>query len=166
AIAGYEILEELGRGGMGVVYKARQLGLNRIVALKMVLAGGHAGPKSLGRFRSEALAVAKLQHPNIVQIYEVGEQDGRPYFSLEYIDGGSLSHKTARKPQTPEFAARMTETLARAMHFAHSRGIIHRDLKPANILLTPDGQPKITDFGLAKAVEEESGQTRSGVILG
>jgi tetratricopeptide (TPR) repeat protein len=166
-VEGYEILGELGRGGMGVVYKARQIALNRLVALKMVLAGGHASPDQLARFKVEALAVAKLQHPNIVQIYEISEQDGLPYFSLEFVDGGCLSHKVGRKPQPPEFAARMTETLARAMHFAHSRGIVHRDLKPANVLLTADGQPKITDFGLAKAVEEESStQTRSGVILG
>ena len=119
-VEGYDLLEELGRGGMGVVYKARQLGLNRIVALKMVLAGEHAGPKSLGRFRSEAEAVARLQHPNIVQIYEVGEQDGRPYFSLEYVDGGSLAKHLAGFPQPAQPSARIVETLARAIHHGAS----------------------------------------------
>jgi len=179
-VAGYEIIEELGRGGMGVVYRARQVGLNRIVALKMVLAGVHAGPKSLGRFRSEAEAVAKLQHPNIVQIYEVGEQDGRPFFSLEYVDGGSLARRLAGTPQSPQAAAALTETLARAIHYAHQRGIIHRDLKPANILVCGGGPAaeglagseasqrhyKITDFGLAKQVESATAHSHSGAVVG
>jgi serine/threonine-protein kinase len=165
-VPGYKIVGELGRGGMGVVYKARQVGLKRLVALKMVLAGAHAGPAQLARFYSEAEAVAGLQHPNIVQIYEVGQQSGLPFFSLEFVDGGSLADKTHRQPQPPREAAHMVETLARAMHYAHERGIIHRDLKPANVLLTATGIPKITDFGLAKRLEGDSSQTKSGTLLG
>ena len=165
-VPGYEIVGELGRGGMGVVYKARQRGLNRWVALKMVLAGAHAGPSQLARFQTEAEAVARLQHPNIVQIYDVGELDGLPYFSLEYIDGLSLDQKIHRQPQPPREAAHLIETLARAMDYAHENGIIHRDLKPANVLMTSDGKPKITDFGLAKRLEEDSSQTKSGTLMG
>jgi tetratricopeptide (TPR) repeat protein/tRNA A-37 threonylcarbamoyl transferase component Bud32 len=165
-VVGYQILGELGRGGMGVVYQARQRKLNRVVALKMVLAGAHAGPHQLSRFQTEAEAVARLQHPNIVQIYEVGEHDGLPFCSLEFIDGDSLSKKIAGKPQPPREAAEVTELLALAMAAAHERGIIHRDLKPANVLLTKDGVPKITDFGLAKRLEDDSSQTKSGTLLG
>src|SRR6516225_507485 len=165
-VPGYEIVGELGRGGMGVVYKARQRGLNRWVALKMVLAGAHAGAAQLARFHTEAEAVARLQHPNIVQIYDVGELDGLPYFSLEFIDGPSLDQKIHRQAQPPREAADLTETLARAMHYAHENGIIHRDLKPANVLMTSDGKPKITDFGLAKRLEEDSSQTKSGTLMG
>jgi serine/threonine-protein kinase len=166
-VAGYRILGELGRGGMGVVYKARQRGLNRLVALKMVLAGAHASAHQLSRFHIEAEAVARLQHPNIVQIYEVSEQDGLPFFSLEFVDGGPLDRKLGGKPQPPREAAQLCATLARAMHFAHEHGILHRDLKPANVLMTEDGIPKITDFGLAKRLEEDdSSQTKSGTILG
>lgn len=166
AVAGYEILGVLGRGGMGVVYKARQPGLKRVVALKMILSGGHAGEDDLGRFRSEAQAVARLQHPNIVQIYEVGDDEGRPYFSLEYVDGGCLTRQLDGHPQHPRQAAEMTLVLTRAIAHAHAHGIVHRDLKPANVLLTKDGTPKITDFGLAKRLEDDAGQTRSGSILG
>ena len=166
-VAGYQILGELGRGGMGVVYKARQRGLNRLVALKMVLAGAHASAQQLSRFNIEAEAVARLQHPNIVQIYEVGEQEGLPFFSLEFVNGGPLDKKIAGMPQSAAESAQMTEAMARAMHFAHEQGIAHRDLKPANILLTSDGIPKITDFGLAKRLEEmDSSQTRTGTIMG
>jgi serine/threonine-protein kinase len=165
-VPGYEIVGVLGRGGMGVVYQARQVGLNRLVALKMVLAGVHAGPEDLARFRLEAEAVAKLQHSNIVQIYEVGEADGRPYLSLEFVGGGSLTQKINGTPLPVRRAAQLVETLARAMHAAHQRGIVHRDLKPANILLTDEGTPKITDFGLAKRLDVETGHTRSGAILG
>lgn len=163
---GYEILEEIGRGGMGVVYKARQVSLNRLVALKMLLDGEHAGTENLVRTRREAAAVAQLQHPNIVQIHEVGEHNGRPYLALEFIAGGTLSQRLAGTPQSAPVAVEMLESLARAMHAAHLRGIIHRDLKPANILVTTDGMLKITDFGLAKRLEARATQTQSGVIMG
>ncbi|HEY7328718.1 MAG TPA: tetratricopeptide repeat protein [Gemmataceae bacterium] len=167
-IANYEILGVLGRGAVGVVYKARQIGLNRLVALKMLLAGSHAGQRELMRFRVEAEAVARLRHPNIVQVYEVGEHNGLPFFSLEFVEGGSLHGKMEGKPLTPQSAAKIMVALCQAMHFAHEHNIIHRDLKPANILLTPDGVPKITDFGLAKRLEEneESSQTKTGTLMG
>ncbi|HMF12923.1 MAG TPA: serine/threonine-protein kinase, partial [Gemmataceae bacterium] len=180
SVPGYEILGELGRGGMGVVYQARQIGLQRIVALKMVLNGNQAGPKYLARFRAEAEAIGRLQHPNIVQIYDVGEAEGRPYFVFEFVAGGNLAQYLRGTPQPVRPAAQLVETLARAVHAAHAKGVIHRDLKPANILLSrsstdlPDPTdlkhagdlsstesvqsvksvdlfcPKITDFGLAK----------------
>ncbi|MCI0459995.1 MAG: tetratricopeptide repeat protein [Gemmataceae bacterium] len=181
-IPGYEVLEELGRGGMGVVYKARQQGLNRLVALKMILSGAHAGPDQLARFRAEAEAVAALQHPNIVQIYEIGEHEGRPYFSLEFVAGGSLTARLGGTPLPADQAARLVEPLARAMHSVHERGIIHRDLKPGNVLLAacglanPEGYsakpqaaevtPKITDFGLARQLDTDSGHTSTGAVLG
>src|SRR5262249_49925778 len=129
-VPGYEVAVELGRGGMGVVYKARQVGLNRWVALKMVLTGAHADEAQLARFQTEAEAVAELAHPNIVQIYEVGRYAGLPYFSLEFVSGGSLADKVHRQPQPPREAAHLVETLARAVGYAHKRGIVHRDLKP------------------------------------
>jgi serine/threonine-protein kinase len=135
SVPGYEILSELGRGGMGVVYKARHVRLGRLVALKMILAGAHAGALGLARFRAEAEAVAKLQHPNIVQIYETGEHEGRPYFSLEFVEGGSLDARLHDGPLPVRAAAELVESLARAMDFAHQKGIVHRDLKPANVLL-------------------------------
>src|SRR5262245_51956504 len=133
-IGNYELLGELGRGGMGVVYKARQLGLNRLVALKMILAGADAGPKERARFRTEAEAAARLQHPNIVQIHEVGEHEGRPFLSMELVEGGSLEERLNGTPCPAAEAARLVETLARAMEHAHQQGIVHRDLKPANVL--------------------------------
>jgi serine/threonine-protein kinase len=151
---------------MGVVYKARQEGLNRLVALKMVIAGEHAGEGQLERFRIEGEAVASLQHPNIVQIFEVGKRDGLPFFSLEFVDGGSLAQTIGGKPVAPRRAAEIMEALARAMGLAHERGIIHRDLKPANVLMSVQGTPKITDFGLAKRIESDSQQTRSGTLMG
>jgi eukaryotic-like serine/threonine-protein kinase len=165
-VPGYEVEGELGHGGMGVVYKARHVKLNRPVALKVVRTGAQANPEALARFRTEAEAVARLQHPNIVQIYEVGEHQGPPYFSLEFVDGGSLAEKLAGAPQPYGEAARLLEVLARAVHYAHERGVVHRDLKPANVLLTADGTPKIADFGLAKRLDGEGGQTRSGVVMG
>jgi len=126
-VANHEILDELGRGGIGVVYKARQTRLNRLVALKMLLAGGHASKEQLARFYTEAQAIARLTHPNIVQVYEVGDQDGLPYFSLEFVDGGSLSEKLRGKPLAPQPAAELVQTLARAMYYAHQQGIMHRD---------------------------------------
>jgi len=165
-VEGYQILKELGRGAMGVVYKARQKKLNRIVALKMVLAGAHASPEQLARFYTEAEAVAHLHDRHIVQIYEVGENQGLPYFSLEYVDGGSLAERISGKPQPVSESAQQVERLARAMAYAHQQGIIHRDLKPANVLLTAEGLPKITDFGLAKRLESDSSQTKSGTLMG
>jgi WD40 repeat protein/tRNA A-37 threonylcarbamoyl transferase component Bud32 len=165
AVPGYEVLSELGRGGMGVVYRARQSKLGRIVALKMILSGAHAGEADLARFRSEAEAVARLLHPNIVQVYEVGEHDGLPYFSLEYCGGGSLEKKLAGTPLPPAEAAALVEVLAGAMQAAHERGVIHHDLKPANVLLAEDGTPKVTDFGLAKKLDEQ-GQTATGAVMG
>jgi hypothetical protein len=165
-VGNYELLEEIGRGGMGVVFRARQIGLDRMVALKMILAGEYASPGELGRFRREAEAAARLQHPHIVQVHEVGQETGRPFLSLEYVDGGSLAKKLAGKPLPSREAALLVETLARAMHFAHQRGIIHRDLKPANVLLTADGVLKITDFGLAKRVAERTSPTQTGAVLG
>jgi hypothetical protein len=171
-VPGYEIHEELGRGGMGVVYKARQLSLNRFVALKMILAGPYAGADQLARFRVEAEAVAQLQHPGIVQIHEIGSHAGHSYLALEYVPGGTLNHHCAGKPLPPAEAARLLEALARAVHYAHQRGILHRDLKPGNVLLAEDGRPKIADFGLAKRLDAAPGaatpgpQTQSGAILG
>jgi serine/threonine protein kinase len=165
-IGGYEILSELGRGGMGIVYRARQLSLGRVVALKMMLGGEYGGPELRLRFRKEAEAVARLQHPNIVQIHEVGEESGRPFFALEYVDGKSLAQHLAGAPLAPRPAALLLRTLAQAMQYAHERAVVHRDLKPGNVLLTADGVPKITDFGLARLLGEDGGQTRTGSVMG
>ncbi len=162
----YEIIDELGTGGMGVVYKARHIHLNRIVALKMIIGGLNVGETHLERFRLEAEVVAKLNHPNIVQVYDVGEHNGVPYIALELVDGGNLSSKCDGKPQKHQYAAQTVETLARAVNVAHQAGVIHRDLKPQNVLMTLDGQPKVTDFGLAKDIGSGSGQTHAGSIIG
>jgi serine/threonine protein kinase len=191
AVPGYEILGELGRGGMGVVYKARRLGLDRIVALKMVQNGSQADERDLARFRAEAAAIARLQHPNIVQIYDVGEAAGRPYFVLEFVAGGSLAQHLRGRPQPARAAAQLIETLARAAHAAHVYGVIHRDLKPANVLLQGPGlptgaegpppltaesspltseslTPKITDFGVAKCAsgDGEAPDLRAATVTG
>jgi WD40 repeat protein len=151
---------------MGVVYKARQIGLNRTVALKMVIGGGHAGPDELVRFLAEAEAVARVQHPNIVQIHETGRADGLPFFCLEFCPGGSLAQRLDGTPRPDRGAAGLVRSLAAAVEAAHAAGIVHRDIKPANVLLAADGTPKITDFGLAKRVEGGSGLTRSGAVMG
>jgi serine/threonine-protein kinase len=206
-VPGYEMEAVLGRGGMGVVYRARHLALKRTVALKM-LAGGQPHPAEWARFRAEAEAVARLQHPNIVQIHEVGEAGGRPFFALEYVAGGSLAERLAGQPLPPRDAARLAAALAEAMHLAHSRNLVHRDLKPANILLQPKSEtripksetnsksenpnpkpvlglkdsdlgfisdfefrisdfiPKVADFGLARQLDTDSGQTQIGVVIG
>lgn len=183
----YDLLNEIGHGGMGVVYKARQKALNRIVALKMVLAGGRASKTQIARFTAEARAVAKLDHPNIVQVYDIGEHDGLPFFAMEFVDGGALDTLLKKQSLEPRDAARLVETVTRAMAYAHSKGVIHRDLKPANILLgghpadsrisTKSGTgpssllstitPKVTDFGLAKQLHDEGDAvTRSGAVMG
>jgi serine/threonine-protein kinase len=150
---------------MGVVYKARQVQANRVVALKMILAGGHAGAAERARFQTEAEAIARLQHPHVVQVYEVGEHEGKPFFSLEFCGGGSLDRQLQGTPRTPREAARLVETLAGAVQAAHDKQVIHRDLKPANVLLAGDGTPKVTDFGLAKKLDEP-GLTASGAVMG
>jgi tRNA A-37 threonylcarbamoyl transferase component Bud32 len=168
----YELLEELGRGGMGVVYKARQESLNRTVALKMILAGQLASPADVHRFHAEAEAAAGLGHPNIVPIYEVGEFQGQHYFSMQFIDGTSLAQTGVRgqgsggSQETLKRAATLMAKVARAVHHAHQRGILHRDLKPGNILVDSHGEPHVADFGLAKRVDGAGPQTRSGAIVG
>jgi WD40 repeat protein len=170
-VPGYEVLGELSRGGMGVVYKARQLGLNRFVALKMVLAGTHASAEERERFRTEGEAVARLQHPNVVQVYDIGEHDGCPYLSMELVAGPTLTQACGGQPQPARVAAALVETLARAVACAHAAGIVHRDLKPGNVLLTraasslADAVPKIIDFGLAKRLDD-IGLTQPGRVLG
>jgi serine/threonine-protein kinase len=165
-IPGYEVEAVLGRGGMGVVYKARHLRLNRRVALKMLAAGAYASPVERARFVREAEAAAALRHANIVQVHDVGDQDGRPYFTMEYVEGGSLAQKLAGTPQPARPAALLLATLAEAVQVAHQGGIVHRDLKPANVLLTADGTPKIADFGLARRLEGGAGLTQSGTAVG
>jgi eukaryotic-like serine/threonine-protein kinase len=165
-IPGYELVSKLGEGGMGVVFLARQIGLNRLVAVKMIRGGSQARPEHFSRFRIEAEAVAQLRHPNIVQIHDIGEVDGLPYFSLELLEGGSLDDRLAATPQPSRQAAELVATLAQAVGVAHAAGIIHRDLKPTNVLYSAEGVPKITDFGLAKRMESDSRQTETGAIMG
>jgi serine/threonine-protein kinase len=165
-IPGYEVEAVLGRGGMGIVYKARDLRLHRLVALKMLLAGAYAGSAERERFVREAEAVAALRHANIVQVHGAGDHDGRPYFTMEYLEGGSLAQMLSGTPQPPRQAATLLATLAEAVQVAHQGGIVHRDLKPANILLTADGTPKIADFGLARHFDGDQTLTLSGARVG
>jgi tRNA A-37 threonylcarbamoyl transferase component Bud32 len=162
----YELLEEIARGGMGVVYKARQVPLNRIVALKMILAGQFASEADVQRFHTEAEAAAQLQHPNIVAIHEIGEHNGQHYFSMDYIEGTSLAARIAKQPFNPREAAALLKQVAEAVHFAHEHGVVHRDLKPANVLLDTRDVPRVTDFGLAKRVQGANDLTGTGQILG
>jgi serine/threonine-protein kinase len=165
-VPGYELLAELGRGAFGVVYQARQRRLGRVVALKVLRDGALADAEQRARFQAEAEVVARLHHPNVVQIYEVGESEGRPFFAMEWVDGGSLAERLGGKPQPARAAAQLVETLARAVHAAHQRNVVHRDLKPGNVLLTQDGTPKVTDFGLAKRMDAAAGLTKSNAIMG
>src|SRR5215475_932261 len=162
----YELLEEIGRGGQGVVFRARQKSLNRIVALKVISLGQWASKAHLKRFRLEAEAAARLEHPGIVPIHEVGERDGSCYFSMKFIEGGQLDEVAKREPMPIRRAAELIAKVARTVHYAHEHGILHRDIKPGNILLDANGEPHLTDFGLVRLVESESSVTRTVDVLG
>ena len=163
---GYEIIEILGQGGMGAVYAARQVALNRVVALKVVLAGAHASAQHRARFLREAEAAAGVGHPNVVHVYETGTWAGQPYLALEHCPGGTLADRLRGVPLPPDAAAGLVENLARALQAAHDRGVVHRDLKPHNILLAADGTPKVADFGLAKLIDCGDGLTATGAVMG
>ena len=162
----YELLEEIARGGMGVVYRARQTSLGRIVALKMILAGPFASKEIIQRFRGEVTAAALLQHPNIVAIHDVGIHDGQHYFSMDYVEGQNLSQLVGTRPLPPAKAARYVKLIAEAIQYAHQQGILHRDLKPSNVLVDASDQPRITDFGLAKRLDGDASLTLTGQMLG
>lgn len=162
----YEIIDEIARGGMGVVYRARQVSLDRIVAVKMILAGRLAGRNSIERFITEAKAAAALRHVNIVAIFEIGEHDGQQYYSMEYIEGTSLAELIREAPLPQRDAVQYLRTVAEAIAYSHGQGILHRDLKPSNILIDRDNRPRVTDFGLAKCVEADDSLTATDQILG
>jgi serine/threonine protein kinase len=163
----YESLEEIARGGMGVVYRARQTSLERVVALKMILAGQFASKQIIQRFRGEVTAAALLQHPNIVAIHDVGIHDDQHYFSMDYVEGQNLAQLVGNRPLPPAKAARYVKLIGEAIHYAHGQGILHRDLKPSNVIIdSATDQPRITDFGLAKRLDGESSLTVSGQVLG
>lgn len=165
-VGDYELIEEIGRGGMGVVFRAHQISLDREVAVKMILRGRLASDSDLQRFLAEAAATARLEHPNIVPVYEVGNVDGRPYFSMQLIEGETLADRLTTGPMRQRDAAKLISAVARAVHFAHEQGVLHRDLKPGNILIGSEGQPLITDFGLAKQSKSNVDLTRSGMMVG
>src|SRR5262249_29191938 len=175
SLPGYEVLGKLGEGGMGVVFRARDRALKRLVAIKQLLHPAPSG-EGLARCRAEAEALARLRHPHVVPVYAAGEQGGRPFFVMEYVEGGGLDQKVQGRPQPPADAARLVMLLARAVHAAHQQGIVHRDLKPANVLLAPPadepalntayGLPKVSDFGLSKTLGEDQGRTAGGTVLG
>jgi WD40 repeat protein/tetratricopeptide (TPR) repeat protein len=162
----YELIQEIARGGMGIVYRARQVSLNRPVALKMILAGQLASEQDVARFRLEAEAAANLDHAGIVPIYEIGEHEGQQYFSMGFVEGTSLAARVAEGPLPPREAAELVRQVCEAVQYAHERGVIHRDLKPANVLLDAQGRPKVTDFGLAKKLQSDSGLTQTGQVMG
>jgi len=162
----YELLEEIGRGGMGIIYRARQIRLNRIVALKMILAGQFASKQEVLRFRSEAEAAGNLQHPNIVRIHETGEHDGHHYFSMDYVQGRNLAEIVHDGPIASQRAAKYSRSIAEAIHYAHCQGVLHRDLKPSNVVIDSNDEPRITDFGLAKRMRNDFGVTLTGQVLG
>ncbi|HYK23954.1 MAG TPA: serine/threonine-protein kinase, partial [Candidatus Acidoferrum sp.] len=162
----YELLEEIGRGGQGVVYRARQKSLNRTVALKVIGLGQWSSTPHLKRFRHEAEAAARLEHSRIVPIYEIGERDGACYFSMKFVEGGQLDAVAKREPMSIRRAAELLVKIARTVQFAHEHGILHRDIKPGNILLDRHGEPHLTDFGLARLIEQESTVTNSFDVLG
>ncbi len=162
----YELLEEIAHGGMGVVYRARQISLNRIVAVKMLLFGQFAAKSAFDRFRAEAETVAQLQHPNIVAIHGIGETDGQPYFSMDYVAGRNLADLVRDHPLLTQQAAGYVRKIALAVHYAHTQGVLHRDLKPANVLIDENDEPRITDFGLARRLVGDSELTLTGQVVG
>src|SRR5262245_29226941 len=165
-LGNYELLEMIARGGMGVVYKARHTGLDRVVALKMIRSGILATPKDVDRFQREARSAAKLHHPNIVTIHDIGEQEGQHYYTMDYVPGENLSQLARTKPFSPQQAAEITADVAAAIHYAHQHRVLHRDIKPANVILTPEQQPRVLDFGLALILTDDSDLTQTGTPVG